>query len=181
MADLRRLVDLAVAEYPGVPLVMIGHSMGGLLTSRFAQTCRRGHRPRCRRRRWDWARTALAAPELPAATTDFSGISRDGDAVERYATDPLIYNEYKRPLLEAEMVALDRFQEQVDRLTMPSFSVGDDDPFVDYQRHWRRSSRCRAMTSPSGSTRVPVTNWSTTNRDEVIGEIVEFVNRVVAQ
>ncbi|MEM1335647.1 MAG: alpha/beta fold hydrolase, partial [Actinomycetota bacterium] len=35
--DLRSLHEIAVAEHPGLPVVMIGHSMGGLLTSRFAQ------------------------------------------------------------------------------------------------------------------------------------------------
>ena len=188
VADLRRLVDLAVAEYPGVPLVMIGHSMGGLLTSRFAQTYPAevagigllgavvGD--------WNWARTALAAPELPAATTDFSGMSRDGDAVERYATDPLIYRgKYKRPLLEAEMVALDQFREQVDRLTMPVlFCHGDDDPFVDY-----RTSLAAVESMPSDDVTIRVYEGARhelvneTNRDEVIGELVEFVNRVVAQ
>ncbi|MEM9465620.1 MAG: lysophospholipase [Actinomycetota bacterium] len=139
VADLRRLVDIATSEHPDRPLVMIGHSMGGLLTSRFAQRYPDdidaigllgaviGD--------WTWAREALAEPELPPATTDFSGMSRDPGAVQSYATDPLIYRgRYKRPLLEAEMVALDRFQEAVDRLTMPVlFCHGDDDPFVDYR------------------------------------------------
>jgi pimeloyl-ACP methyl ester carboxylesterase len=34
--DLRTLVDIAVAEHPGLPVVVIGHSMGGLLSARFA-------------------------------------------------------------------------------------------------------------------------------------------------
>ena len=63
---------------------------------------------------------ALAAPELPPATTDFSGMSRDDEAVHGYATDPLVYRgRYKRPLLEAEMIALDEFQANIDALTMP--------------------------------------------------------------
>ena len=74
-------------------------------------------------------------PELPPATTDFSGMSRDTAAVEAYATDPLIYRDrYKRALLEAEVVALDRFRAHVDTLTMPVlFCHGTDDPFVDYR------------------------------------------------
>ena len=185
VSDLRRLVDIATGEYPDLPVVMIGHSMGGLLTSRFAQTYPGdlaaigllgaviGD--------WTWAREALAAPDLPPATTDFSGMSRDAAAVELYATDPLVYRgKYKRPLLEAEMVALDQFQADIDELTMPVlFCHGDDDPFVDY-----RTSLAADEAMPStdkvinvyGGARHELVNE--TNRDEVIDEIVRFFTRV---
>ena len=185
VSDLRQLADIATAEHPGVPLVMIGHSMGGLLTSRFAQT----HPGEVAGigllgaviGDWTWAREALAAPDLPPATTDFSGMSRDADAVEGYATDPLVYRgKYKRPLLEAEMVALDQFQAHVDRLTMPVlFCHGDDDPFVDY-----RTSLAAVESMPSDDITIRVYEGARhelvneTNRDEVIDEIVGFVTRV---
>lgn len=185
VADLRSLVDIAVAEHPGLPLVMIGHSMGGLLTSRFAQEhpddvagivllgAVIGD--------WNWAREALAAPELPPATTDFSGMSRDAAAVEGYATDPLVYRgRYKRPLLEAEMVALEQFRSHVDRLTMPVlFCHGDDDPFVDF-----RTSLAAVESMPSDDKTIRVYEGARhelvneTNRDEVIDEIARFVERI---
>lgn len=43
VTDLHAVADLARATYPGVPLVLIGHSMGGLIASRFAQ--RHGDEP----------------------------------------------------------------------------------------------------------------------------------------
>ena len=46
-ADLGLLVTLARSENPGLPLVMIGHSMGGLIATRYAQT----HPGRARRAR----------------------------------------------------------------------------------------------------------------------------------
>ena len=123
VADLETLVRIATDAHPEVPLLMIGHSMGGLLTARFAQAnpdavagigflgAVIGD--------WNWARDALAAPELPEAATDFSGMSRDEATVVTYSTDALIYRgRYKRPLLEAEMRALDGFQADIDRLTM---------------------------------------------------------------
>lgn len=187
VADLRTLVDIATAEQPGRPVVMIGHSMGGLLTSRFAQRYPDdvagivllgaviGD--------WTWAREALAQPELPPATTDFSGMSRDAAEVQAYAADPLIYRgRYKRPLLEAEMIALDLFQEQIDRLTMPVlFCHGDDDPFVDY-----RTSLAAVEAMPSKDKTIRVYEGARhelvneTNRDEVIDEIVGFVRRVAS-
>ena len=187
VADLGSLVDIATAEHPGVPLVMIGHSMGGLLTARFAQ----GNPTAVAGigflgaviGDWTWARDALAEPELPPATTDFSGMSRDPEAVRSYATDPLIYRErYKRPLLEAEMVALDQFQADIDALTMPVlFCHGDDDPFDDY-----RTSLAAVEAMPSDDVTIRIYEGARhelineTNRDEVIDEIVLFVTRVAA-
>ena len=185
--DLRTLVEIAQAEHPGLPVVMIGHSMGGLLTSRLAQ-----EQPDSVAGivllgavigDWNWAREVLAQPELPAATTDFSGMSRDAAAVEAYATDPLIYRgRYKRPLLEAEVVALDRFRAQVDTLTMPVlFCHGTDDPFVDY-----RTSLEAVQSMPSTDKTVRLYEGARhelvneTNRDEVIEEIAAFVARVAA-
>ncbi|MEM9133160.1 MAG: lysophospholipase [Actinomycetota bacterium] len=185
--DLRTLVDLAATEHAGLPLVMIGHSMGGLLTSRFAQT----HPGEVAGivllgaviGDWNWAREVLAEPELPPATTDFSGMSRDEAAVEAYATDPLIYRgRYKRPLLEAEVIALDRFTAEIDALTMPVlFCHGDSDPFVDY-----RTSLAAAESMPTSDLTIRVYEGARhelvneTNRDEVIDEIARFVTRIAA-
>ena len=185
LTDLRTLHDIAVADHPGLAVIMIGHSMGGLLTSRFAQ-----QQPTdvagivllgAVVGDWTWAREALAAPELPPATTDFSGMSRDTNAVEGYATDPLIYRgPYQRPLLEAEMEALDAFQANIDRLTMPVlFCHGDADPFVDY-----RTSLAAVESMPSDDTTIRVYEGARhelvneTNRDEVIDEVARFVRRV---
>ena len=47
-------------------------------------------------------------------------MSRGVDAVEAYATGPLVYRgRCKRPPLEAEMIDLDQCQADVDRPTMP--------------------------------------------------------------
>jgi alpha-beta hydrolase superfamily lysophospholipase len=183
--DLRALVDIVADEHPPTPLVIIGHSMGGLLAARFAQQYPDlvaglvllgaviGD--------WHWARDVLTQPELPAATTDFSGMSRDRAAVQAYATDPLIYHgAYKRPLLEAEMVALDRFREQLARLTMPVlFCHGTDDPFVDY-----RTSLAAVEAMPSSDVTIRLYEGARhelvneTNRDETIAEIAGFIARV---
>lgn len=183
--DLRTLLEIALHEHPGLPVVMVGHSMGGLLTARFAQRFPGqlagivflgaviGD--------WHWARQALAAPELPEATTDFSGMSRDAEAVRAYVADPLVFRgRYKRPLLEAEVVALDRFREQVDRLTMPVlFCHGTDDSFVDY-----RTSLAAVESLPSDDVTIRLYEGARhelvneTNRDEVIADIAAFVARV---
>jgi alpha-beta hydrolase superfamily lysophospholipase len=125
----------------------------------------------------------LKEPELPQGATEFSGMSRDEATVEAYATDPLIYRgRYKRPLLEAEVVALDRFQADIDRLTMPVlFCHGTEDPFVDY-----RTSLAAVEAMPSCDKTIRLYEGARhelvneTNRDEVIAEIVGFVDRVTS-
>lgn len=185
LADLRTLVDIAVSEHPGLPMVMVGHSMGGLLTSRFAQrypdTVAGIGLLGAVIGDWTWARDALAAPELPEASTDFSGMSRDPATVEAYATDPLIYRDrYKRPLLEAEMRALDSFQADLERLNMPVlFCHGDADPYVDY-----RTSLAAVEAMPSDDKTIRVYAGARhelvneTNRAEVIAEVADFARRV---
>jgi alpha-beta hydrolase superfamily lysophospholipase len=122
-----------------------------------------------------------AQPDLPPATTDFAGMSRDSAAVQAYANDPMIYHgPYKRPLLEAEIVALDRFRTQLDSLTMPVlFCHGTDDPFVDY-----RTSLAAVGAMPSADVTVRLYEGARhelvneTTRNETIAEIARFVARV---
>ena len=78
-------------------------------------------------------------------------MSRDPETAHAYAADPLVYSgSYKRPLLEAEVAALDRFNAELDRITMPVlFLHGEADPLAGgdigqlhpgQQHGWRRIS-----------------------------------------
>ncbi len=102
--DLDTLADRARADHPGLPIIMLGHSMGGLLSSRFAQRhpgvlaglvlCGAVVGD------WNWARRVLEEAEMPPAPDEWSGMSRDPQTVLEYSTDPLVYRgAYKRPLL----------------------------------------------------------------------------------
>jgi alpha-beta hydrolase superfamily lysophospholipase len=183
--DLETLAGIATAGHPGLGMVVVGHSMGGLLACRYAQR----HPDRVAGLvlmgavlgDWDWARRALRLPRLPDPPRDWTGMSRDPETVWQYAADPLIFRErYKRPLLEAEVVALDHFNAESALITMPVlFLHGDDDPFVPYQ------------TSLDAVRRFPTTDLTVrvypgarhelvneTNKGEVIAEIAHFAARV---
>ena len=183
--DLAALAALAATAHPGLPVLFVGHSMGGLLASRYAQ-----RHPEAVAGLvllgavigdWAWARDVLRQPAMPDPPTDWSGMSRDPAAVRDYSTDPLVYRgRYKRPLLEAEVVALDRFNAEVGRLTMPVLCLhGGADPFVYY-----RTSLEAACRLPTGDLTVRVFPGARhelvneTNRAEVIGEIIRFITRV---
>jgi alpha-beta hydrolase superfamily lysophospholipase len=107
--DLRAVVQDARGD---LPVVMVGHSMGGLIATRYAQ-----------RHREDLAGLVLSgpavglgpviegwltAPELPSDPIDVAVLSRDPAVGEAYAADPLVWHGgWKRPTLEA-FVAADR-------------------------------------------------------------------------
>lgn len=181
--DLRALVETALEENGAQPLVMIGHSMGGLLTARYAERYADslsgvgflgavlGD--------WNWAREVLALPELPQEPSDPAGMSRDPETIRAYADDPLVYHGgYKRPLLEAEVVALDRFNEDIDKLTMPVlFLHGEADPFVPWRTSEAAVDRMPAKKKVKKiypGARHELVNEL--NREEVIADLLAFVD-----
>jgi alpha-beta hydrolase superfamily lysophospholipase len=90
--DLHLLVERARTEHPGLPLVLVGHSMGGLIATRYAQRHRDG-----------LAGLVLSAPllgnpgsalllamdPLPEVPIDPAVLSRDESVWEAYRSDPL--------------------------------------------------------------------------------------------
>lgn len=185
VSDLHHLSDRARSEHPGLPLVLVGHSMGGLLSARFAE--RWPHEVNgvafCGAviGDWQWARDVLEQPELPHIPFDPGALSRNPAVGASYAEDPLVYHgQYKRGLLEAEVAALDRFQRDIGTLTMPVlFLHGTDDPFVPYERSLQAVNDMPATdvtVHVYPGARHEVLNE--TNRDEVIGHLTEWVERV---
>lgn len=183
--DLETLAGIASTENPGLPHFLVGHSMGGLLSARLAQRTpeRFAGVAFCGAviGDWDWAREVLEQPELPYIPFDALALSRDPNVGAAYADDPLVYHgQYKRPLLEAEAVALDHFAEEIDRLTMPVlFLHGTEDPFVPFQR-----SLQAVKDMPSEELTIHIYEGARhevlneTNRDEVIGNLADWLSRL---
>ncbi len=183
--DLHMLSAIARDDYPNLPFVLVGHSMGGLLSARYAQRwpddvagvafCGAVIGD------WQWARDVLAEPELPHVPYDPDAISRDPATGISYAEDPLVYHgQYKRALLVAEVAGLDAYARDLDRLTMPVLLLhGKEDPFVPYERSLKA-----IHDMPTEDTTVhlyeggrhEVLNES--NRQEVIGDLAAWIRRV---
>ena len=185
VADLHTLTAIALAEHPGLPVVLVGHSMGGLLSGRYAQTwpdevagvafCGAVIGD------WQWARDVLADSELPYVPFDADAISRDPEAGASYAADPLVYHgQYKRDLLIAEVAALDAFALYIGRITAPVLLLhGTADPFVPYERslqavHDMSSDDVTVRLYQDGRHEV----LNEINRDEVIRNLVRWVRRI---
>jgi alpha-beta hydrolase superfamily lysophospholipase len=185
--DLGILADIAAVEHPGVPLFLIGHSMGGLLTARFCE--------RWPERvsgavflgavlgDWEWARRVVTTDTIPHVPSDPNGMSRDPDACRQYAEDPLVYHgTYKKPLLASELETLDRFNAELDRIVVPVlFLHGTEDPFVPYQASLDAVERMPSLDKTAKlyhGARHELVNE--TNREEVVSDIVAFVERVTA-
>lgn len=105
--DLRQVVEQAQSD---LPVVMVGHSMGGLIAVRYAQRHGAqlaglvlsapavGLRPLMEA----W----LDEPELPAEPIQGPVLSRDPGVGEAYDADPLVWHgSWKRPTVEAWVAA----------------------------------------------------------------------------
>lgn len=185
--DLHHLAGLARARHPRLPLVLVGHSMGGLLAARFAQRwpdevagvafCGAVIGD------WDWAREVLTQPELPYIPFDPTALSHNPEVGAAYAADPLVYHgQYQRGLLEAEVVALDAYRRDNQRLTMPVLILhGTNDPFVPYERAVQAGHEM-----PTDDITVHVYDGARhevlneTNRAEVIGHLTTWIGRIFA-
>jgi alpha-beta hydrolase superfamily lysophospholipase len=108
--DLHAVVELAREQHAGLPVVMVGHSMGGLVATRYAQS----HGD-------ELAALVLSAPsiglapvlapvlvqlpegsELPDDPIDPTVLSRDLSVGDAYANDPLVWHGgWKRVTLAA--------------------------------------------------------------------------------
>jgi alpha-beta hydrolase superfamily lysophospholipase len=94
--DLGLVIDLAREENPGLPLVLVGHSLGGLISTRYLQRNGTG----------DLAALVLSGPfygnpayealldmdPLPEVGIDTAVLSRDPAVGAAYAADELVYH-----------------------------------------------------------------------------------------
>jgi alpha-beta hydrolase superfamily lysophospholipase len=187
VADVDTLVETAVEEHPGLPVVMIGHSMGGLITSRYAQT----HGDRLAALvlsgpaigRMELIEQLLQLDEIPDVPLDPEVLSRDDAVGAAYAADPLVWHgPFQRPMLEA----MSRANGQVDAAgsigDLPLLWVhGADDQLVpiDGSRagvETIKGSNARAIDYPGARHEI----FNETNKDDVLADVTGFISEVLA-
>jgi alpha-beta hydrolase superfamily lysophospholipase len=181
--DTARVVDLAREEHPGLPVVMIGHSMGGIIAARFAQ--RPGHGLRA---------LVLSGPviggnpdlfglvdlpEIPEIPIDPAVLSRDPEVGRAYAADPLVWHgPFKRETLRALIDSVEAIAAGGSLGDLPTLWIhGERDalaplaatrPAIERIRGSAFSERIYAGAQHEV--------FNETNRDEAIAEVVAFLS-----
>ena len=146
MGDVDKLVEIAHAENPGLPVYVLGHSAGGVIASSYVFE----HQDKiagliCESFALDVGLPDAAAllikgishiaPHLHLYTLKNEIFSRDPKAVEAMNNDPLIANEKQPAETAAELIkAAERLRENMPRFTVPMFIIhGTDDKATRYQ------------------------------------------------
>jgi alpha-beta hydrolase superfamily lysophospholipase len=144
VADVDQLIDRAAAAHPGVPLFLLGHSVGGCISLAYAVE----HQDKLDGLLLSAPLAALEAaslvervaghvlsriaPKLGVIDIDASTVSRDPEVVRDYDSDPLNHRG-KLPARTVHELAgtVARFPEDVARLRLPMLLMhGTDDRLV---------------------------------------------------
>jgi len=185
--DLHHVASMALDAHPGLPVVLIGHSMGGLIATGYAQV--HGDElaglvlsgPLIGHHRF--AEQLLLLPELPDVALDPATLSRDPAVGEAYAADPLVYHgPFKRPMLEAIRAALAAVDAGPGFGDLPTLYLhGADDALVPLDATRAAVERLRGSDFTERvyeGARHEVFNE--TIRQEILDEVCAFVDRVAA-
>ncbi|WP_406005650.1 lysophospholipase [Streptomyces sp. NBC_00637] len=187
VTDAHAVTLLARAAHPDLPLIVVGHSMGGLIAARYAQ-------------RYDGTLTALvlsgpviggwelpgrllAQAEIPDLPVSPAALSRDPAVGAAYAADELVWHgPMKRPTLEAFVRTLERVAEGGDLGPLPLLWLhGDDDrlvPLPGSRAGVERLSGGRPTERIYPGARHEV--FHETNRAEVFADVTRFLDGVLA-
>lgn len=174
------------AARPGVPVALIGHSMGGMIAARYAQRYGSGLAALVLSGpvlgAWSAVEALLGLEEIPEIPIDPAALSRDPSVGEAYAADPMVWHgPFKRPTVEA----FDRCLRTIDaggRLGgLPTLWVhGDADELVPLGGTRTGVERIRgtALTEtiyPGARHEV----FNETNRAEVLSGVTAFIDQAI--
>ncbi len=106
VTDLHTVEEHARTRHPGVPVVLIGHSMGGMIAARYAQRYGAGLAALVLSGpvlgRWGPVKALLDMEEIPDIPIDPATLSRDLSVGEAYSADPLVWHgPFRRETVEA--------------------------------------------------------------------------------
>jgi alpha-beta hydrolase superfamily lysophospholipase len=185
--DLDEVRELAEGEHPGLPVVLIGHSLGGLIATYYAQ--RAGGR---------LAALVLSAPAIganpalqilvemdpfPDIPIAPEALSRDPEVGRVYAEDPLVYHgPFRRQTVQAIGAAIAAVAEGGRLGPYPVLWVhGAEDQLVPLQDAREAIGRIRGEHLEQ---HIYDGAWhevfNETNQDAVLDDVVTFIERSLA-
>lgn len=182
--DLHAVAERARAEHPGLPTVLIGHSMGGTIAARYAQRYTAELAALVLSGpvlgRFDMADQLLALPEIPDIAIDVSTLSRDPAVGAAYAADDLVWHgPFQRTTLQAWQRILATIAAAPPLGDLPVLWVhGEEDQLVPL-------AGTRAGIAELGATNLvehvyPEARhevFNETNAEEVLAEVAAFVEK----
>jgi alpha-beta hydrolase superfamily lysophospholipase len=184
--DLHAIAERASKNKPGLPVVMIGHSMGGMIAMRYAQ--RYGHElaavvlsgPSVGSR--DLVNALLSMDPIPDIPVDPATLSRDPKVGEAYVNDPLVWHgPFKKVTLQAMAKAADTIVSGSPLGDLPTLWIhGQEDELVPLATtrpimEQLRGTKFEERIYPGARHEL----FNETNRDEVIGDVIAFVKRTL--
>ena len=188
VTDLHTVTRHASEKYTGLPVVLIGHSMGGLIAARYAQRYGQelaalvlsgpmfGSRP--------IVEQLLSLDPIPDIPLDPATLARDPAVGEAYASDPLVWHgPFKRPMLEAMKSALDAVDAGPSYGNLPFLWIHGEMDQLSFLAATRpviahlRGTRYEEHIYPGAMHEI----FNETNRAEVIADVISFVQRVLTE
>lgn len=130
---VEQLLARAKQDFPELPVVLVGHSMGGLISatyllsrqSEFAAAVLSGPAVKAAEEPSAFLKAisgflARSFPKLGVLELDPNGVSRDPDVVADYLADPLVYNGKMGARLAAEMLRnMTLVQQNAEQISLP--------------------------------------------------------------
>lgn len=184
--DLHAVIAQAAQQHPGLPVVLVGHSMGGMIGVRYAQ-----------RFGTDLVALVLSGPvlgswsgvtglldlaEIPDDPLDITTLSREESVGRIYEADPLVWHgPFKRETVQALKDGLATISAGGDLGALPTLWVhGAEDVLVPVTEtragiEQIRGSDLTEQIYPGARHEV----FNETNRDEVLDLVSEFARRHV--
>ena len=187
VTDLHGLAQTARREHPGLPVVLLGHSMGGLIAARYAQRHGDGLTALVLSSpvvgTWSAAAQLLALEEIPDVPLDIATLSRDPAVGQAYAADPLVWHgPFKRTTLEAMERGLQAVVSGPGLGDLPLLWIhGQDDQLVPLEGtragiEHLRGPRYQERIYPGGRHEM----FNELNAEDVLADVIEFVRVHVA-
>lgn len=183
-ADVGRVIELARSEHPGLPTVLIGHSLGGVIVTRYVQAHDHpldalvlsgpviGGNPAFQ--------ALLEMDPMPDVPIDPATLSRDPAVGEAYANDPLVYHgPLTRETLGGVFAAIEKIAAGPSFGSLPVLWVhGEADQLVPIEStrpviEQLRGDVLEQQSYPGAAHEI----FNETNKDEVIGDLVDWATR----
>lgn len=184
--DLHQVALTLQEEFPGIPLVVIGHSMGGMIATRYAQRHGKVLKALVLSGPLLGQRTAITnvldLAEIPNTPLDTTMLSRDPCVGAAYSADPLVWHgPFKRPTLVAMTVMLNTIHAGPSLSDIPTLWMhGSEDQLVLVEE--TRSTLDRIKGSHFEAEIIEGARheiFNEINKEDVLKRVTDFLRRII--